>query len=239
MPTAFWITTLVSQALIIPLIAWWARRFAGLSPAWVLRTTAMLVIWLIAAIVLAWAGAFLPRAGMPPTIGLAVFMPIVVGLFMLQKNGVRVPETALAMLIGLQLLRVEGFEFVVAGHEGALPAQFAYPAGWGDALIGLTAPLVALIVSRRANGWRGIAIAWNLAGIADLANAVFFGVTSSPGALQLFVGPPSTELMTQLPLSLVPTFGVPLAVLGHLMALKGLWAMAPRDSARPQGASSR
>ena len=92
------------------------------------------------------------------------------------------------MLMGLQLLRVEGFELVVAGGGGWLPPVFANPAGWGDAFIGVTAPVVAYVVARRMGGWRALAIVWNLAGIADLVDAVFLGVTSSPGALRLFPG---------------------------------------------------
>jgi hypothetical protein len=86
----------------------------------------------------------------------------------------------------------------------------------------VTAPLVAFAVARCTRGWRELALVWNLAGIADLANAIFLGVTSSPGALRLFGGEPSTALMTCLPLSLIPTFGVPLAVLGHITALSAL-----------------
>lgn len=221
----YWMSTLLSQAAIIPLIAWWARSRAGLSMAWVWRLSLLLAGWLLLAVGLAQSGVFLPAPGRPPMIGLAVFTPIVLGLLMLR--GVRAPEAALALLMGLQVMRIEGFEFVIAGWQGVLPGQFAYPAGWGDALIGVTAPLVAIMALRRASGWRTVALLWNCAGILDLVDAVFLGVTSSPGPLQLFAGEPTTALMTQLPLSLIPTFGVPLAVLGHIVALQGLRASRP------------
>jgi len=226
MPIGFWIVTLLSQAAIVPLIVWWARRYAGMGVPWTLRVAAILVVWLGSVIALALSGVFQPQSGGPPIIGLAVIAPIVVGTFALLRPNVRAPEGALAVLIGLQVLRVVGFEFVVAGHTGQLPLLFAAPAGWGDAFIGVTAPFVALAVARRTRGWRELALVWNLAGIADLVNAVFLGVTSSPGALQLFGGAPSTELMTRLPLSLIPTFGVPLAVLGHVAALRALRSSA-------------
>ncbi len=238
MPIGFWVVTLVSQAAIVPLIAWWARRYAGMSVTWALRIAAILVVWQGLAIALALSGVFAPRPGGPPIIGLAVFVPIVVGAFVLLRSPERAPEASLAVLMGLQLLRVVGFEFVVAGRGGLLPVLFAAPAGWGDALIGVTAPLVALAVARRVRGWREIAVVWNIAGIADLANAVFLGVTSSPGALQLFGGEPSTALMTCLPLSLIPTFGVPLAVLGHIAALRALRSTSAKvTSAHESGAA--
>jgi hypothetical protein len=222
MPIGFWVVTLVSQAAIVPLIAWWARRFAGLSAAWTWRVVAILVAWQAAVVVLALASVFEPRPGWPPLIGIAVVGPIIAFTIALVRSGARIPETALATLMGLQVMRIAGFEFVVAGADGYLPVHFGAPAGWGDALIGVTAPLVAFTVARRARGWRTVAVIWNVAGILDLVDAVFFGVTSSPGALRIFAGEPSTELMTRLPLSLIPTFGVPLAVVGHIAALRAL-----------------
>jgi hypothetical protein len=236
MPMGFWVTTLVSQAAIIPLIAWWLRQSVGMSLSWTVRLVAILVAWEGAATGLALGGVFEPRLGLPPIIGVAVVAPVAIGTFALVRSGKRAPEGSLAVLMGLQLLRVVGFEFVVAGHAGYLPRLFADPAGWGDALIGVTAPFVALVVARRTTGWRTVAIVWNLAGIADLVDAVFLGVTSSPGALRLFGGVPSTELMTRLPLSLIPTFGVPLAVLGHVAVLRGLVGLAARhgpEQSRP------
>jgi hypothetical protein len=166
-----------------------------------------------------------------------VVAPVVTGVLLLRSRP-RAPEAALAVLMGLQVLRVVGFEFVEASRDGWLPHVFGDPAGWGDAFIGVTAPFVAFVVARRARGWRGIATVWNVAGIADLVNAVFLGVTSSPGALQIFTRGPSTVPMTELPLSLIPTFGVPLAVLGHLVALRALRVSRDETAAQPQGRSA-
>ena len=231
MPFGFWAVTFASQVAIIPLIVWWGRRFAGMSGSWALRLALILVGWLAAVTALALSGVFEPRPGWPPVIGLAVVTPVVVGVLLLRSRP-RAPEASLAMLMGLQVLRVVGFEFVLAGRHGFLPRLFGDPAGLGDALIGITAPVVAFVVARRLSGWRGVATVWCVAGIADLVNAVFLGVTSSPGALQLFAGGPSTEPMTRLPLSLIPTFGVPLAVLGHIVALQGLRASRPASELR-------
>jgi NAD(P)-dependent dehydrogenase (short-subunit alcohol dehydrogenase family) len=223
MPIGYWLVTLVSQAAIVPLIVWWARRGAGTTPTWTLRIATLLVAWLAAAVVLAQAGAFAPREGAPPFIGIAVVVPIALGVYLLSRPSARAPEASLALLMGFQIVRVIGFEFVVASRDGLLSSRFGEPAGWGDALIGVTAPFVAVAAARQWRGWRTIATVWNVAGIADLVNAVTLGVLSAPGALQLFHDGPSTVAMTRLPLSLVPTFGVPLAVLGHFMALRTLF----------------
>ena len=44
---------------------------------------------------------------------------------------------------------------------GYLPGHFGEPAGWGDALIGVTAPFVAIATARRWRGWRAIATLWS------------------------------------------------------------------------------
>ncbi len=235
MSQGYWFVTLSSQIAIIPLITLWARRFAGVSAAWAARIGAILTLWFAAVAALAWAGAFAPRDGGPPLIGLAVVGPIAIGVYLLSQPRTRAPEAALSALVALQIVRVVGFEFVVASRGGSLPARFGEPAGWGDALIGVTAPIVALAVAGRWRGWRGLATAWNVAGIADLVDAVALGVTSSPGILQVFHTGPTTVEMTRLPLSLVPTFGVPLAVLGHVMALRILRERQPGAADRDGG----
>jgi NAD(P)-dependent dehydrogenase (short-subunit alcohol dehydrogenase family) len=222
MPIGYWLVTLCSQISIVALIVWWARRFAGANARWTLRIATILVVWLAMATMLAMFGAFAPREGAPPFIGLAIVAPIAIGAYLLGRPGARAPEMSLALLMGLQIVRIVGFEFVVGSLGGWLPARFGEPAGWGDALIGVTAPFVALAAARRWRGWRAMATVWNVAGIADLVNAVTIGAISAPGLLQVFHDEPSTVAMTRLPLSLVPTFGVPLAVLGHFMALRSL-----------------
>ena len=233
MPMGFWVVSLISQVAIVPLVAVWRRRSAGGSTTSAVRLMLVLFAWQGAVMVLASAGAFAPRPGASPAIGLAVVLPIVAGVLALRRWDRRLPEASLAVLVGLQVMRIVGFELVVAGHGGLLPLVFAAPAGWGDAFIGVTAPLVAVAVARHSAGWRTIAIGWNILGIADLVDAVFLGITSSPGALRLFDGPLSTEPMTRLPLSLIPTFGVPLAILGHIAALRMLYAVATRGLPTP------
>src|SRR5262249_51195495 len=104
------------------MIVWWARRHAGTSTAWTVRIAAILVAWLAAAVGLAMAGAFVPHVGAPPYIGIAVVAPIVIGIVALWGPSLRLPEASLTMLMGLQVMRIVGFEFVVGGRSGFLPA---------------------------------------------------------------------------------------------------------------------
>jgi hypothetical protein len=109
--------------------------------------------------------------------------------------------------------RVGGFVFLVLYTYNILPGLFALPAGWGDIAIGATAPLVAV---RLANpDHRKGFILWQVLGIVDLVMAVTLGATASlidPHGI-------AASPMTVLPLSLIPTFGVPLLLIFHIICI--------------------
>ena len=109
--------------------------------------------------------------------------------------------------------RVNGVVFLILSAYGLLPLPFALPAGLGDMAIGATA---AWIASRFANPeHKSVFVLWQILGIADLMIAVTIGTTvrlfdpSGPG-----MGP-----MAELPLSLVPTFFVPLFLMFHFVSI--------------------
>jgi hypothetical protein len=55
----------------------------------------------------------------------------------------------LPLLTAVQAWRFAGFGFLALFVYGVLPGIFAWPAGLGDMMIGLTAPWVALALARR------------------------------------------------------------------------------------------
>jgi hypothetical protein len=102
---------------------------------------------------------------------------------------------------------------------GVLPAIFALPAGLGDVLVGLG----ALAASRWiTSGRRGRVVWWNLFGLLDLANATVLGVIIMPGPLHVLQTSPSSALLLASPLTIIPTFCVPIYVLLHLISLRFL-----------------
>jgi hypothetical protein len=76
-------------------------------------------------------------------------------------------------------------------------------------------------------------------GLLDLAMAVTLGVTSAPGALQVFTAGPNTLPMTVLPEVLVPTFLLPLGVIIHITALRILAGQPSPAATRPGAPASR
>jgi hypothetical protein len=69
-------------------------------------------------------------------------------------------------------------------------------------------------------------------GLLDLGVAVGMGALSADSSIRLFTGAPSTDAMAVLPLSLIPTFGVPIFVLLHVVSLLGLRARAKERADR-------
>src|SRR5262249_21682272 len=144
-------------------------------------------------------------------LGLSAVVPI--ALFAIWYRGSArfrefVSSLNLRALTLAQTWRVFGIRFVILYFFGALPGIFALAAGWGDFAIGITALVVAFLWTRPFP--RRTLLVWNLLGAYDLVQAVALGVLSSPSPIGILGGDVSTRLMGQFPLSLIPTFFVPL-----------------------------
>lgn len=130
-------------------------------------------------------------------------------------------------------LRVVGVVFLIVMAQGHLPAVFALPAGLGDIAVGLAAPLVASRLTRGAGHRR--AVWFNVLGIVDLVIAVSIGFLAGLGPYRALEVTPSTEPLSLLPLALVATMAVPLAITLHIVSLRVL-AAATRAERRTRTA---
>jgi hypothetical protein len=118
-----------------------------------------------------------------------------------------------AILTSAQAWRLVGFTFVLLQARNVLPAVFALPAGYGDMTIGATAAFVAWKLANPR--YREAFILWQVLGIADLVSAVSLGTTAG----LLSPHDASMVAMTVLPLSLIPTFLVPLFAILHIICI--------------------
>jgi hypothetical protein len=153
---------------------------------------------------------------LPVALGLAVTIPIVAFLLWFATSAA-FRQFALSLnprtLTFVQSWRIAGFTFLVLYAAGILPGVFALPAGGGDIAIGATAPLIAVKLAN-FNHRRGF-IFWQILGISDLVMAVTLGTIArliSPDGV-------GTGVMTVLPLSLIPTFAVPLLIMLHVICI--------------------
>ncbi len=183
-------------------------------------TVVVLVAWFLLALSGSLLGVFDSEPRPPIPLGLAAVFPVAVFAFCyLTLVGFRefIWSLDVRLLTLAQTWRVGGIVFVILYLQGALPGVFALPAGWGDIVIGITAPVVAWSW-KRPFPYRTFVI-WNVLGILDLVLAVSLGVLASATPVGILAGDVTTRLMGQFPLSLIPTFFVPLLLIFHLISL--------------------
>ncbi len=132
---------------------------------------------------------------------------------------------SLTLLVGSHLWRFVGLGFVIGWLKGVLPAGFGVPAGFGDiiAALGVLALLPGLRKGMASRGWL---LAWNTWGLLDLVLAITMGLLYSNSSLGVLSrGGVTTELMVTFPVSLIPTFFVPLFLLLHALTFKRIAAL--------------
>jgi hypothetical protein len=118
------------------------------------------------------------------------------------------------MLVGVNVIRFVGIAFLVLAAQGQLSPVFAGRAGWGDTAVAIGAILLVL-----AGTPRGITHVWNAFGVLDLVVAV-----GTATAVTLNGTIPGVASVLTLPLSLVPTFFVPLLLANHVFIFRRLLA---------------
>jgi hypothetical protein len=135
------------------------------------------------------------------------------------------------ILTSLQSWRIVGFTFLLLEARNVLPGIFAFPAGYGDMFIGVTAGFAAWKLAEPAH--RNSFIFWQMLGILDLVTAVSLGTTAG----LLMPNGPSMVAMTVLPLSLIPTFLVPFFLMLHVICIAQArsWKAAPQARSQTVG----
>ncbi|HEX4644278.1 MAG TPA: hypothetical protein VH598_01590, partial [Verrucomicrobiae bacterium] len=179
-----------------------------------------LITWFVARMILGHSRIVAPARLIPLSffviyLGLAlalVFSPI------FRQAARSIPQNR---LIGFQFVRVGGFVFLALLDMRLLPPQFALPAGYGDIIVGLTAPLVVYALNKNKPYSRELAIAWNFLGLLDFLIALVTGFT--------FIGPYVRRLartgqsIAYLDYVLmIPGFAVPIFVFMHIRSLLDL-----------------
>jgi hypothetical protein len=220
-----------SAAVILTIL--FGLRAALAQAEWPARDR-IVVVWTAALILVGWfalaallgaAGAFHANAGQLPSIQYGLFLPILVGALLIWRSATvrRVIEAIpQAWIVGIQLYRALGVIFLILYANDKLPGLFAWPAGLGDILVAVLAPVVAIAYARAPRENTDLVTAWNVFGIFDLVVAVGTGFATSPSQLQLLALDRPNELVSLFPLVLVPAYLVPLSILLHLASLAKL-----------------
>src|SRR6267143_467423 len=117
-------------------------------------------------------------------------------------------KVELRWLVLLHLTRFVGFYFFLLCSRGELPFAFAAPAGSGDIIVAVFATL--LLVLSCARNW-SILIIWHTIGLTDILFVVMLALRLGLENRQ------SMHALREFPLSLLPTFLVPLIIVSHVL----------------------
>jgi hypothetical protein len=190
--------------------------------------TIVLAVWFVVVLAAGAAGVFESAPPRPPLpVLVAVAGPLL--LFALTYRASRrfrdfARGIDLRLLTAVQSWRVLGGMFLALYAFGLLPGLFAWPAGTGDLAVGLAAPFVLMAMLRGASTWRQQVVWLNIAGLVDFVVAVGTGVLASSTSLGIVAHGVTRASLGALPLSLVPTFAVPLWTIFHIISLLQLRA---------------
>ncbi|MEM1127968.1 MAG: hypothetical protein AAGI71_15070 [Bacteroidota bacterium] len=178
-----------------------------------------LALWFVVALAVSLSGG-LGRVPVP-VIGATIFSLVALSALALR---VVAPLRAWAAGLSVQRLvlfhsvRFVGLAFLVLHARGVLPDDFALVAGWGDIATATTALLVAFAacpITSSARWW--IVGVWNTLGLVDILNVL-------RGAIQIgLANPADVAVLTVFPMSLLPTFVVPLIIVTHGLIFIKLW----------------
>jgi hypothetical protein len=185
------------------------------------------LVWFGVAVVLGAAGAFRSLRPPAPQLVLAgltlLVLAATVGIAPLRRWAT---DVDVRVLVALHLTRIlAGAWFLVLYRRGELPYAFAVPGGIGDVVVGVLALGLLAAVAPDTSGARRLYGVWNVLGLIDILFVVGTAVriaTADPEAM---------AALLRLPLSVLPTWLVPLIIASHTILA---WRLA-----RPGGRAAR
>jgi len=179
--------------------------------------------WLAAAVV---AGATGRVERLLPPVPQVIILGLTLGLVLatVLHRGLRewAAQVSLRGFVAFHLTRFVGIVFLVLQADGKLPREFAVSAGWGDIIAAVGALGIVLFQAKpESRPW--VLMLWNAYGLADILSVVF---TATRIAL---TQPVALIELLRFPLSLVPTFVVPMLIASHVLIFWRLRALSRRS----------
>lgn len=202
-------------------------RKSPLTPAeqkgYRLRFILLLCCWLLASGGISLTGFFTDFSTLPPRFAILLLVPIVLSILLLvnKRTKIVLRHISPAAIMGLQCFRI-GVEILLWSlhKSNTIPVQMSFEGLNFDVLTGLTALPFAWLCFRGGKTRRGLAIAWNVAGLLLLVNIVVIAITSTPSPMRLFMNEPANTVVAYFPFVWLPAFLVPLAYTLHFLSIK-------------------
>lgn len=189
----------------------------------------VLLAWLTAVSIISRSGYFSDFTVMPPRLLPVLLLPLIAILIItfhpaFKRFLAHVPP---AWLIYFQVFRVPVEIFLWFLYlDNVLPVQMTFEGRNLDVLTGLTAPLVAYFCYGHGRSRNWLAVVWNLAGLALLANILTIAILSMPTPFRVFMNEPANTIVTYFPIIFLPAVLVPLAYTMHFFSLRRIWIRA-------------
>jgi hypothetical protein len=231
---AIFVATVAAVAGAFAAAVWKTIGVGASAPrtAWAL-ILGVFLFWLLVPAVLATRGDLSLDAPLP-TPGAALFVLLTLATIVLafSRFGARLAAgIPMAALVGYQAFRVP---LELALHalytEGVIPVQMTYSGRNFDIVTGVLAVVLALLL-RAGRCPRWLVLAWNILGLALLANILVVAILSAPTPFRYFTNEPANLLASTFPYVWLPTFLVQAALFGHLLVFRALRVSAPSAAA--------
>lgn len=195
-------------------------------------TTLALVGWAAVTGVLSLSGFLSDFSTFPPKLMIVLIVPLIVILWVVSTETVKgiLKHTPPETIIRFQSFRifVEILLWMLFVNSLA-PIQMTFEGRNLDILSGITAPVVAFLVSRKRLS-RPLTIAWNIACLGLLLNIVITAILSLPTPFRVFMNEPSNTIVAKFPIIWLPGLLVPLAYGLHFLSLRQLFMEEPKKT---------
>ncbi len=186
-----------------------------------------LIVWLIIQAVLTLQHVYSSNThSFPPKIFLLGVLPAILTIvFLFVTKGGRnfIDHLPLLQLTWLNVIRIP-VELVLycLFLNKAVPELMTFAGRNFDILAGITAPFIAYFGFTRQNLGRGLVLVWHFIALALLANIVIIALLSAPFSIQQFAFNQPNIAILYFPVSWLPTFIVPIVLVGHLVCIRQL-----------------
>ena len=160
----------------------------------------------------------------PPKMLLLGVLPnifLIISLFFTQRGNRFIDSLSIEKYTYINVVRIP-VEFVLLWLylNKAIPQSMTFEGLNYDIIMGLTAPLIIYYGYKKKKLTTPIILVWHVIGIVLLMSVVVIGLFSAPFPIQkLAFDQPNIGLL-YFPFSWLPTFIVPIVILGHLISIR-------------------
>lgn len=184
-----------------------------------------LTVWLIIQSVLTLNNIYNSETNsIPPKImlfGIAPPILMVILLFLTKKGKEFMDSLDLAKITYLNTVRIP-VEIILfhLSISKVIPELMTFEGRNFDIIAGITAPIIAYYGIQNAKLGRNEILIWNFICLGLLLNIVINGLFSAPSPFQKLAFEQPNIAILHFPFSLLPTFIVPIILLGHLVSVR-------------------